>query len=242
LDVTKANLFFSKGVILVEGYAESILIPVIADKIGKSLAMYGVSVINVGSTAFLRFAKIFLRKDGKFMPIKVSVITDYDFRPTLFSKAINIDKRRKELVEDGFSKEEVIKKLKSRRIKSKNIKTFFSPKWTLEYCISLSSNLRKPFYLAVLYAWLEKKRAQGISSTKTIDNKIKNLDQQFNNWTNSDEEIAFEIYQKTILDKQLSKTAIAQYFSQMIESDEAELKINDKAIGYIINAINFVTI
>jgi putative ATP-dependent endonuclease of OLD family len=31
LDVTKSNLFFAKGVILVEGWAEEILIPVIAE-------------------------------------------------------------------------------------------------------------------------------------------------------------------------------------------------------------------
>lgn len=34
LDVTKSNLFFAKGVILVEGWAEEILLPVIAEKWG----------------------------------------------------------------------------------------------------------------------------------------------------------------------------------------------------------------
>ena len=33
LDVTKANLFFAKGVIMVEGWAEEILIPALAKKL-----------------------------------------------------------------------------------------------------------------------------------------------------------------------------------------------------------------
>ena len=37
LDVTKANLFFAQSVILVEGDAENILIPVIADILGRPL-------------------------------------------------------------------------------------------------------------------------------------------------------------------------------------------------------------
>ena len=42
LDSTKANLFFAKGIIMVEGDAENILIPVIADIIGYPLEKYGV--------------------------------------------------------------------------------------------------------------------------------------------------------------------------------------------------------
>jgi len=49
LDVTKANLFFAQGVILVEGDAENILIPIMADILGKSLTKHGVSVVNVQS-------------------------------------------------------------------------------------------------------------------------------------------------------------------------------------------------
>ena len=59
LDATKANLFFAKGVIIVEGDAENLLIPTIAKLIGKPLHEYGVSIVNVGSTAFNRYRKIF---------------------------------------------------------------------------------------------------------------------------------------------------------------------------------------
>jgi putative ATP-dependent endonuclease of the OLD family len=83
LDSTKANMFFARGVIMVEGDAENILIPTIAELIGKPLHKYGVSIVNVGSTAFLRYSKIFQRNNlhGQDLPeldLPVSVITDLD--------------------------------------------------------------------------------------------------------------------------------------------------------------------
>lgn len=85
LDATKANLFFAKGVIIVEGDAENLLIPTIAKIIERPLHQYGVSIVNVGSTAFNRYRKIFLRKGknrpqfkSEWLDIKVSVITDLD--------------------------------------------------------------------------------------------------------------------------------------------------------------------
>jgi len=62
LDATKSNLFFAKGVIIVEGDAENLLVPTIAKLLDRPLHKYGVSIVNVGSTAFKRYAKIFLRK------------------------------------------------------------------------------------------------------------------------------------------------------------------------------------
>ncbi|BDC00684.1 hypothetical protein CP118TE_03930 [Clostridium perfringens E] len=82
LDSTKANLFFAKGVIMVEGDAENILIPTIAKIIGKPLYMHGVSIVNVGNVAFLRYSNIFISKDGnQTIGIPTSIVTDLDVRP-----------------------------------------------------------------------------------------------------------------------------------------------------------------
>lgn len=81
LDATKSNLFFARGVILVEGDAENLLVPTIAKLIGKPLHKHGVSIVNIGSTAFLRYSKIFLRKVNKQMHIPVAIVTDLDVRP-----------------------------------------------------------------------------------------------------------------------------------------------------------------
>lgn len=78
LDDTKANLFFARGVLFVEGDAENLLLPTIAKIIGRPLYKYGVSIVNVGSIAFLRYSKIFERKDGEELNIPVSIITDLD--------------------------------------------------------------------------------------------------------------------------------------------------------------------
>lgn len=80
LDATKANLFFAKGLIMVEGDAENLLIPAIAQLIGKNLYQYGVSVVNVGSTAYKRYVSIFKRKDGKSFGIPIAVVSDLDVR------------------------------------------------------------------------------------------------------------------------------------------------------------------
>lgn len=80
LDATKANLFFAKGLILVEGDAENIMIPTIAKIIGKDLHQYGVSIVNVGSTAYKRYVNIFRRKDGSEFGMPISIISDLDVR------------------------------------------------------------------------------------------------------------------------------------------------------------------
>lgn len=81
LDVTQSNLFFAKGIILVEGWAEEILIPALAKKMGKDLTAHEVSVVNVGSTAYMRYAKLFMRKNQEAMGCKVAIVTDLDVRP-----------------------------------------------------------------------------------------------------------------------------------------------------------------
>ncbi len=66
----KANLFFAKGVILVEGWSEEIILPSLAKQlkrqgiIKQNLTEAGVSIVNVGSLAFLRYSKIFLRENS----------------------------------------------------------------------------------------------------------------------------------------------------------------------------------
>jgi putative ATP-dependent endonuclease of OLD family len=86
LDVTKANLFFAKAVLIVEGDAENILLPTISELLGRPLENYGVSIVNVGNTAYARYAKIFLRADmdakpEKWLPIPVACLRDLDLWP-----------------------------------------------------------------------------------------------------------------------------------------------------------------
>lgn len=76
LDAVRSNLLFAKGVILVEGDAEQILIPALVKAVFKvSLDELGVSLINIGSTGFQNLATIFHQdRINKFC----SIITDLD--------------------------------------------------------------------------------------------------------------------------------------------------------------------
>ncbi|TIP10710.1 ATP-dependent endonuclease [Mesorhizobium sp.] len=86
LDVTKSNLFFAKGVLLVEGDGENILLPSIAELLGVAFEDYGVSVVNVGSLAFGHFARIFQRRgkdalQAEWLSTRVACVRDLDLRP-----------------------------------------------------------------------------------------------------------------------------------------------------------------
>lgn len=156
LDTTKANLFFSKGVILVEGWAEELLVPVIASAIGINLTERGVSIINVGSTAYLRFAKIFIRKELPEMEIPVAIITDVDIRT--YSKMLKVDTAGLP-VKDGTGKqlyEYVIKDVATVLAETNAKKTaldksegkvqyFISEDWTLEYSLFKSASMTTLF-------------------------------------------------------------------------------------------------
>jgi putative ATP-dependent endonuclease of OLD family len=78
LDVTKAALFFAKGVILVEGVAEQLLVPVIAQRLNRPLAPNGVTVINIGGVAFPPFTDLF---GTDKLPYRLAVISDDDRQP-----------------------------------------------------------------------------------------------------------------------------------------------------------------
>lgn len=145
LDSTKANLFFAKGVIMVEGDAENILIPVIADILGYPLEKYGISIVNVGSTAFLRYSGIMIRNDGSTIGIPVSVITDCDVKPYDIDEAT----KKKKLCE---KKEESAQaeKMKNDKYTNSSVRGFTSPRWTLEYCIAMSC-LSEDFHKSVHY-------------------------------------------------------------------------------------------
>lgn len=89
LDATKSNLFFAKGVIFVEGDAENLLFPTIAELIDCHLHKHGVSIVNVGSKAFLSYANIFKRKNELKMTAPVAVVTDMDVPPFEYSSQEN---------------------------------------------------------------------------------------------------------------------------------------------------------
>ena len=76
LDTRRTILLFSKGVILVEGDGEEILIPgMIRSGLGVSLDEVGIGLINIGSTAFEYIASLFSEERIKRY---CAIVTDLD--------------------------------------------------------------------------------------------------------------------------------------------------------------------
>jgi len=234
LDSTKANLFFANGVILVEGDAENILIPTLAKLMDKDLFKYGVSIVNVGSTAFLRYANIFLRQNEPKMDLSISLITDVDVKPDNENGQYSEtqENKRKDKINEKQSKYE------------EPIKSFIAPYWTLEYTIALSC-LSKIFYQAVYICWKSKSR----DYVYTEDEKqsyIENANDEYCKWLKDGEnieKIAYKIYKEILLDKQVSKAVVAQVFSQLL--NEVDLTLydihSDVMLKYLVEAIEYVT-
>ena len=79
IDVTKADMFFSKNLILVEGLAEQLLVPEFAAAMGMDLADTHTSIINIGGRYFEHFLKLFdTEKSEVAIKKKVACITDLD--------------------------------------------------------------------------------------------------------------------------------------------------------------------
>ncbi|MDP3753356.1 MAG: AAA family ATPase [Polaromonas sp.] len=75
LDVTRAELFFARRVIFVEGAAELMLVSVLAEKAGFKLREHAVSLISVEGLNFDSFLPLF---GDNALKIPVALITDAD--------------------------------------------------------------------------------------------------------------------------------------------------------------------
>lgn len=239
LDVTKANLFFAKGVILVEGWAEELLLPAFAKAIGYDLTKSGVSVVNVGGTSFLRYANIFKRADDKALPIPVAVVTDLDLTP---EKA-------------GQKSEEAMEqyvKAKKAKYEGQRVRTFVSPHWTLEYCLALSKILRERFYEAVLGALKMQKEDEGVQDLGGYDKALADIKSSFGAWQEDPATVAAKVYLGILRDaplegvgkNRISKAAISQQFAQKLHGfgDPETLRTalrEENCISYLIEAIEY---
>ena len=151
LDVTKANIFFAKGIIFVEGDGENILLPAIATLLGRQLENYGVSIVKYdNSGSWKRFAKLFLRNNldespDAWHPSKVCVLRDLDLWPAC-AEEMNDGSNRY-----GFKKQNSRNQSFWRKncddeqqrktnhidgLKRQNIEVKISDDWTFEYCLA----------------------------------------------------------------------------------------------------------
>ncbi|NLO46499.1 MAG: AAA family ATPase [Clostridiales bacterium] len=77
LDVTRSDMLFADKVILVEGIAEKLLLPMFMEKVGGSYEDGHISIVEIGGKHFEHFIELF---NGNAVRKKVLCITDRDFK------------------------------------------------------------------------------------------------------------------------------------------------------------------
>jgi putative ATP-dependent endonuclease of OLD family len=259
LDVTKANLFFARGVILVEGVAEELILPALARKmcelklLHKDLTAGKVSIVAIQNTAFNRYASIFKRERHPYLKMPVAVINDLDLRPTEYAVRYSIpkNKERFEKIVTAYKQDEYISD-KEQKVKGQNVRAFISKFWTLEYCLAMHFHLRKLLYVAIQHA-AEENRADNYSGIKSSKMQIRDISVSSINkkWEafsrgKTDTQLAFDLMYYFIIDKKkLSKAVIAHHFAEQLENDkqltEEQLDVTDNPIGYLFDAIKYAT-
>ena len=254
LDDTKSNLFFAHGVLMVEGDAENLILPSFAERVGLPLHKFGISIVNVGSTALLRYARIFQRTDGKQMGIKVACITDRDIPPKeARGYTFQVTRKSTGLVEienllsagrkteDDYTPAEIAAKVQAKidKYRGGDVEVFIGGTWTLEYEIS-KSVLAPLMHRAIQIALLSKngEKEFGFSDYRKLRHSS---DSDFAAWTadrKSAEDIAVEIY-APLERKIVSKAVTAQIFARLLKSDRTDkvLIVNDQSLRYLVLAI-----
>ena len=250
LDATKANLFFAKGVIIVEGPGEALLLPTLAQLLNRNLTDYGISIVDVKSTGLRRYARIFQRKEGDEINIPVSCITDRDVMPEC-APAICIDKKyedkdnwpkknRKWRVESEIEdKEKYIQKIE-KKANGQNVKTFIPEQWTLEY--ELAANGLGEEMLQTIATMLAEKIQDKEKNEEKKAELLEKYTKEYNEYQNKEAKASY-VY-SFFSHKLVSKAEFAQQFSFDLENIFKEKQVEEIVAvlpNYLVKAIEYVT-
>ena len=216
LDATKSTMLFSKGIIMVEGIAEALIIPQLAklvlkeyndsaeeaNKLSSTLDECGISVININGINFKYFLKLFGNFDsssGDNVPIYCSAITDRDPDKDCYPK----------FDETPVSNNPVAGLMDEINV-NQYIHIFMSPYKTLEYDLFMLNP--KIVTDALISAW-------GVA-TGEVYQKLDDIMQKCNDtYLNNTEEFALngKYVLEHIEDSKVGKGSFAQLLSEKID-------------------------
>lgn len=140
IDATKTNLFFARGVVIVEGPAEAILLPALAEACGMPFSEHGISVVNVGGVGLYHYARILQRSnENVVIPIPAVCITDRDVVPNE-ADYVTRPKNGKKRFEADYTADELSALVKSKEARAQggNTVVCVSDRWTFEFDLALS--------------------------------------------------------------------------------------------------------
>lgn len=249
LDATKANLFFARGVLIVEGDAENLLLPTIARLLGRDLTKHGVSIVNVGGTGLGRYARIFQRIDDQEAEagdgVRVACLTDLDVMPDCAEELITKKlPTRSILGEEGLATRRVGLEQKAT---GQGVRTFVADWWTFEYDLAYCG-LAEDVYIAAHLA--NEKRALDESeferesdvAAKEFAGLKADSDRTVSISTETGQELlATRVYAR-ILDRSTSKAILAQYLAKRLgKKQPGPEELRAQLPKYITGAIDYVT-
>ncbi len=224
LDVTKANLFFARGVVIVEGDGENILLPTLSRLIGRDFAAHGVSMVNVGHTGLRRFARIFQRANQEadgIVNIPVACIADMDVMPDCAPKIIGRVKSGEKWPEkkdrqwramSDFKEDELETRREVIREKAngQSVETFVADRWTLEYDLA-RAGLGEDVWIAAHLAKKDEQINAGKERRAKVITEAKKEYDSVSAFVLSKDEPASEVYALFTTGTKASKAVTAQY-------------------------------
>lgn len=217
IDATKSNLFFAKGVLMVEGPAEAILLPTLAQTCERSFSKHGVSVVNVGHTGLYHYARILQREGaGPEYPVPAVCLTDRDIVPDVATYVSKPAKgKRFEADYDSEGMKEVVQRKIARAEGGKTI-VCVADRWTLEYDLALYG-CAKLMYVAIALGVMASDKDERLSEEDEKTTTTAALD----SWKileaagHAPDELAAIIY-RPLYRKEASKAITAQYVAQLL--------------------------
>lgn len=163
IDVTKSQLFYARGIIMVEGISEELLIDAFVQVLGFQLEDYRIELVNIAGISFYPYLYLFnSTNEDKRLDKKVSIITDDD-RCKKESKNYPFDSLFEHNNLEEFHKL-LIAPFESNRLKnitsvSNSIKTItlHTAQKTLEYQLAFDNvpNNKSDFYNNFLVKYIE---------------------------------------------------------------------------------------
>ncbi|MNJ35311.1 recombination protein F [compost metagenome] len=253
LDVTKSNLLFASGVILVEGIAEQMLIPAIAKIVLKgqaegknSLENLGVSTINLNGIYFKHFIQLYCNIknlddeeiDGSNIPIRCAGLTDLDPPKTITTKVPKPEKEDElqEIIEDFIPYDGNLKEGTNHAIQlidsinsSTHARLFVSKYKTLEYDLAMEGNNAALMSEVIASLWPKPK-----TGSSTIIDEFSLMSQI--NWRKKTPKEIAEAAHKILCridDDKIGKGMFSQVMTDRILKENTDFTVPE----YIINAI-----
>lgn len=255
LDVTKANLFFARGVLIVEGDAENLLLPSLSRLLGRDLTRYGVSIVNIGSRGLRRYARVFRRKPlpddtpAPSIPIRVACIADRDILPDCARDVLGRDDGSGEPRFEADLPDEAARAKwldGKRRDDGENVRTFVSDHWTLEYDLA-HAGLGRSLHTAIALAKEEARRdkegrppthEERAAAISAAEEAWSQLNQEAVNRHDAQEYLSCKVYEPLL--RSVSKPMTAQHLASLLASGTSK-DLLASIPDYIRGAIEYVT-